>query len=347
MPEPLTATVVYTDGACSGNPGPGGWAWAVPGGAFASGAADRTTNQRMEITAALEAVRALEGRLEVVSDSTYVVNCFRDRWWEGWIKRGWVNSQRKPIANRDLWEPLIDLVRRRGDVTFRWVKGHSGDPMNDLVDRLAVEAALAQQGRSGDRPPEEVGAPDDLGRTGIGTAVGRSLPGHPLVVFGHRPPELGGYRPNAVADTVRRKVAEIFRAKRELEPDLVIVTGLLLGAETLAAEAARDAAIPYIVVRPYPNPEQAWPRESQERFTTLTEGAIDVITLQRKPPESKAKAGAALARRDAWLARQAREAVLVWDQKDAALGKLYRSLVDHLGEEHVWVLEPPERPPVQ
>ena len=111
-----------------------------------------STNQRMEIKAALEAVRAHPGPLEVVSDSTYVVNCFRDRWYAGWMRKGWLNSQRKPVANRDLWEPLIELVLARGDVTFRWVKGHSGDPMNDLVDVLAVEAALKQEGRSGTLP---------------------------------------------------------------------------------------------------------------------------------------------------------------------------------------------------
>jgi ribonuclease HI len=135
--------VVYTDGACSYNPGPGGWAWAVaPAGTpSASGGEARTTNQRMEIRAALEAVRAHSGPLVVVSDSTYVVNCFRDRWWEAWRRRGWVNSKRQPVANRDLWEPLVDLVVSRGDVTFRWVKGHSGDPMNDLVDAMAVAAA--------------------------------------------------------------------------------------------------------------------------------------------------------------------------------------------------------------
>ncbi|MCC5951573.1 MAG: ribonuclease HI [Acidimicrobiia bacterium] len=139
--------VVYTDGACLGNPGPGGWAWAVLDGPSGSGGEAHTTNQRMELTAALEALRAFdpEEPLEVVSDSTYVVNCFRDRWWEGWQRRGWVNSQRKPVANRDLWEPLVDEVRRRGNVTFRWVKGHSGDPGNDVVDALAVAAAEAQR----------------------------------------------------------------------------------------------------------------------------------------------------------------------------------------------------------
>jgi ribonuclease HI len=106
----------------------------------------------MEVTAALEAARALEGALLVVSDSTYVVNCFRDGWWKGWTARGWRNAAGKPVANRDLWEPLIGLYQARGDIAFRWVKGHGGDPFNDLVDRLAVEASLTQQPASGDRP---------------------------------------------------------------------------------------------------------------------------------------------------------------------------------------------------
>jgi ribonuclease HI len=99
----------------------------------------------MEITAALEALRSLPGPVRVVSDSTYVVNCFRQRWWAGWRRKGWRNSQGKPVANRDLWEPLIDLAVDGGrPVTFAWVKGHSGDRMNDLVDRLATEAAARQ-----------------------------------------------------------------------------------------------------------------------------------------------------------------------------------------------------------
>jgi ribonuclease HI len=135
----------YTDGACSGNPGPGGWAWAVApdGTPSASGGAPLTTNQRMEITAALEAVQTLAARaaLTVVSDSTYVVNCFRDRWWVGWRRNGWRNARRQPVANRDLWEPLVDAVLAH-DVRFRWVKGHGSDPLNDLVDRMAVAEAL-------------------------------------------------------------------------------------------------------------------------------------------------------------------------------------------------------------
>ena len=143
-----TRIVVYTDGACSGNPGPGGWAWAVEGGSFASGAVPHTTNQRMEITAALEALRALPDPLEVVSDSTYVVNCFKQRWHDGWRANGWRNSQRKPVANRDLWEPFIELALER-NVVFRWVKGHSTDRMNQLVDELAVLAAQSGRGQSG------------------------------------------------------------------------------------------------------------------------------------------------------------------------------------------------------
>jgi len=141
----VTLRVVYTDGACSGNPGPGGWAWAVAptGEPNAKGAEPTTTNQRMELLAVLSALQELgttPGPIEVVSDSQYVVKCFNESWWEGWLRRGWKNSQRQPVANRDLWEPLIALVRERGDITFRWVRGHNGDPMNDLVDALAVSA---------------------------------------------------------------------------------------------------------------------------------------------------------------------------------------------------------------
>ncbi len=140
-PVPTGTTEVFTDGACRGNPGPGGWAWAVPDGAEGSGHDPATTNQRMEVRAAYEAIRAIPGPLVVVSDSTYVVNCFKNSWWTGWRARGWLNSAKKPVANRDLWEPLVDLVEERGDVSFRWVKGHSGHPMNDRVDLLAVEAS--------------------------------------------------------------------------------------------------------------------------------------------------------------------------------------------------------------
>lgn len=136
-------TVVYTDGACIGNPGPGGWAWATSPQRFAFGADPQTTNQRMELTAAIEAVAAHDGPLEVVSDSEYVVRCFRDKWWVGWRAKGWKNSKGKPVANQDLWKKLVGEVvdLRDGDITFTWVKGHAGEPLNEVVDRLANDAA--------------------------------------------------------------------------------------------------------------------------------------------------------------------------------------------------------------
>jgi ribonuclease HI len=98
----------------------------------------------MELLAVLMALRAFDAAdpIEIVSDSTYVVNCFKDKWYEGWLKRDWRNSQRQPVANRDIWEPLIELYLSRKDlITFRWVKGHSGDKLNDVVDLLAVAAS--------------------------------------------------------------------------------------------------------------------------------------------------------------------------------------------------------------
>ena len=135
-------TIVYTDGACKGNPGPGGWAWvtAPDGQPSGSGGVTRTTNQRMELTAALEACRHYPtGDLTIVTDSRYLVDCFGKRWWKGWQRNGWQNAQGKPVANRDLWEPLLAAVAGR-TVQFDWVKGHSGDPLNEAADRLAVAA---------------------------------------------------------------------------------------------------------------------------------------------------------------------------------------------------------------
>ena len=331
-------TRVYTDGACVGNPGPGGWAWAVSGGCYASGADAGTTNQRMEVRAALEAVTSLEGPLEVVSDSTYVVNCFRDRWWEGWLARGWLNKAKKPVANRDLWEPLIDAVRSDPQrVGFTWVKGHSADRMNDLVVRLAVEAARSQRGRSGEGMPEGPGAPDLVP---VGPDSDPRVPaGHRLVVAGHRPPALGGYEESAVSEGVREQLRRILAAKRVVNPNLVVLTGLGLGTEQLGAEAAVAVDVGYVAVLAFPSQEQVWPASTRERYRRLLEGATGQVLLQAKAPESKQSAGMALRRRDAWLARHAHEAVVVWDGEDAAVGSQVRSLRDHLGEEDVWVVE--------
>jgi ribonuclease HI len=106
-----------------------------------SGGEARTTNQRMELRGAIEGLRALEGRrgVDLYSDSAYVVNCFRDRWYERWRKNGWKNAQKKPVENRDLWEALVTLAEQH-DVRWHKVAGHSGDPLNERADRLAVAA---------------------------------------------------------------------------------------------------------------------------------------------------------------------------------------------------------------
>ena len=162
MSTPVAVLEVFTDGACAGNPGPGGWAWATaPDGARrGSGGEAQSTNQRMEIMAVLEALRSLDGPLTIVSDSTYVVNCFRDKWWVRWQANGWKNAKKEPVANVDLWQPLIELVLARSP-RFRWVKGHSGDPMNDLVDALAVAASKGPFTARPTAPPTD--APDPQG----------------------------------------------------------------------------------------------------------------------------------------------------------------------------------------
>ena len=352
---------VYTDGACSGNPGPGGWAWVVPNGPHASGADPDTTNQRMELKAVLDAVEHLDGPLEVVSDSTYVVNCFRDRWWEGWLRRGWVNSQKKPVANRDLWEPLINLYRQR-DVTFTWVKGHAGNKWNDMADRLAVEAAQSQTARSGDGNPVDLG-PADLGPADLQSAgAGRQLEpahgaqdpngevlagrrrvgiqGHPLLVVGHRPPDLGGYGETLLAAAVRSHLEAVIGAKATMHHDLVVVSGLNLGVEMLAAEAAAHAGVPYVAVLAHPSQDGPWPAESKRRFGRLLDDALEVVTLQKQVPETKQKIGASYRRRDAWLRRNVTEAIAVWDGVEEFLGRSVRSLQDELGEEQVWLVDP-------
>jgi len=140
-PSPVS---IYTDGACSGNPGPGGWGAIVIDDGHEielSGGEASTTNQRMELTAPIESLRALPGRraVAIYSDSAYVINCFRDRWYERWRQNGWRNSQKKPVDNRDLWEALLAEVERH-DVTWHKVAGHSGHELNDRADALARSA---------------------------------------------------------------------------------------------------------------------------------------------------------------------------------------------------------------
>jgi len=283
----------------------------------------------MELTAALEAVRSLEDPLEIVSDSTYVVNCFRDRWWEGWLRRGWVNSKKDPVANRDLWQPLIELYQVR-DVSFRWVKGHSGNRWNDEADRLAVEAGKRQTPiTSGEKiagPPASAPTPE--------------IEGHVLLVMGHRPPELGGYGENLFASAVRDRLQAIIEAKSAMHGDLVVVSGLGLGAETLGVQAAAAAGVTYDAILPFPDSEQRWPEENRRQFQQLVDGARQARTLERKLPDSNQKMAGSFRRREGWIRRQAAEAIVVWDGKDGALGKTVRSLQDDLGEENVWVVNP-------
>lgn len=136
--------IVYTDGACSKNPGPGGWAAVMKYGEHIkelSGGEPQTTNQRMEITAVVEALRALKEPCDVVvhSDSAYVVNCFKQKWYVNWRKNGWRNSKGDPVQNRDLWEALLEEMEKH-KVEMKKVKGHAGVAWNERCDELARNA---------------------------------------------------------------------------------------------------------------------------------------------------------------------------------------------------------------
>jgi ribonuclease HI len=138
----LKTVVVYTDGACSGNPGPGGWAAVISYNGHErelSGGERTTTNNRMELQAAIAALQKLNEpcAVHLHTDSKYVVQAFNERWIAGWQRRGWMTSAKKPVANRDLWEQLIELTAVH-QVEWNWVRGHSDDALNERCDRLAV-----------------------------------------------------------------------------------------------------------------------------------------------------------------------------------------------------------------
>jgi ribonuclease HI len=137
---------IFTDGACKGNPGPGGWGAVLRSGAHEkeiSGGEPATTNNRMEMTAIIEALNALKGPSDVqlYTDSRYVIDGIT-KWIFGWQKNGWKNSQKKPVLNSDLWLALLE-AKRPHKVTWHWVKGHDGHPENERADVLASNAALA------------------------------------------------------------------------------------------------------------------------------------------------------------------------------------------------------------
>jgi ribonuclease HI len=134
--------VIYTDGACSRNPGPGGWGAILISGAHRkelSGGEPATTNNRMELLAAISALDALKGssRVDLHTDSEYVRNGITT-WIHGWKQRGWKTADKKPVKNVELWQ-LLDAARNRHDVTWHWVRGHAGDPENERADELARE----------------------------------------------------------------------------------------------------------------------------------------------------------------------------------------------------------------
>ena len=149
---------IYTDGSCSGNPGPGGFAALIQYGEdldlLVTGGAPGTTNNRMELAALIEAVKAVnkaEGlrnhHLTVRSDATYLVNAFNHDWIGGWVNRGWLNAKGQAVANRDLWETLIQELKGH-PTTFIWIRGHSGHPQNEYCDRVAVAQANEARGRN-------------------------------------------------------------------------------------------------------------------------------------------------------------------------------------------------------
>ncbi len=147
----MSEVTIHTDGACRGNPGPGGWGAVLQAGDREKelwGGIEDTTNNRMEMTAAIEALDALKRpcRVTLVTDSTYVKKGITE-WMDNWKRRGWRTATGKPVKNVDLWQRLDDAVRRH-EVEWRWVKGHAGDAMNERADALAnrgIDDLLAGQ----------------------------------------------------------------------------------------------------------------------------------------------------------------------------------------------------------
>ena len=139
----MKQVTLYTDGACSGNPGPGGWGAVLLYGDHRkelSGGERETTNNRMELTAVIEGLRALKVpcRVEIYSDSAYTVNAFTEGWVRGWVKSGWKKADKSPALNPDLWGALLEESAKH-TIHYHWLKGHAGHPENERCDQMAVE----------------------------------------------------------------------------------------------------------------------------------------------------------------------------------------------------------------
>ncbi len=149
MSKSLPKVILYTDGACSGNPGPGGWGavliWNKKEKVL-SGGSSNTTNNRMEMQAVIEGLKALKKpcRVKIHSDSALIINAFTKGWIENWLKKGWKKSDKKPVENRDLWEQMLDAAIPH-KIEWIKVKGHSDNELNNRVDKIAVEASKKYQ----------------------------------------------------------------------------------------------------------------------------------------------------------------------------------------------------------
>jgi len=141
----LPTFLLFTDGACLGNPGPGGWAYILRDSSgnevVCSGGDNETTNQKMEVTAVLRALESLKepSAIEIHADSQYVTKGLME-WMDGWIAKGWKNAAKKPVANQDLWKPLAKM-REKHEITTNWVKGHAGHAENERCDTIASAEA--------------------------------------------------------------------------------------------------------------------------------------------------------------------------------------------------------------
>ncbi len=282
--------MVYTDGACKGNPGPGGWAWIATDDRHGSGGEAQSTNQRMEVRAVLEALDAIAGPIHIHSDSTYVVNCFNDRWYEGWLKRGWKNSQKKPVANRDLWEPLLDAyLARKDEIGFSWVKGHSGDAMNDRADELAVAAA-------------------ELAATGIASDLLEATTAEAEAAW---PAEraiwvVGTTAPDAEQIESLSKAVDGLDVTRD-----ILVSGLRRGVELEAAERAVRRGVPVAVVLPFEGPASGWESSDRARFDRVRSAAAAEVVLAG----DRTQPAKAVDHRNVWVVSTVVGAIVVGDDQ--------------------------------